>query len=104
MGTAASSILSASPSLLRLSLSTRHHGLLRPHPHAGLRLSHRRLTGLLRLRRHGIDGTGIRIRNGIWHALWHGYDGRPWTRHWLRNAHVWRIRLWPGHVRTLLLD
>merc|ERR1712012_697961 len=102
MGTAASSILSASPPLFRRhSLSTRHHGLLRPHPYAGLRLPHRRLTGLLRLRRHGIDGNGNGIRNWIRHALWHGHDGWLWT--WLRNAHVWRIRLWPGHVRTLLL-
>merc|ERR1711963_957431 len=94
MGTAASSILSASPSLLRRqSLSTRHHGLLRPHPYAGLRLPHRRLTGLLRLRRLWL-GNGI--RNGIRNALRHGHDG------WLWTART-RSRLRHGHLRTLLL-
>merc|ERR1712122_452983 len=101
MGTAASSILSASPSLLRLSLST-HHGLLRPPPYAGLRLPHRRLTGLLRLRRPWIDG---RVRT-VWHghAFWRvRNDGRLRTHAILRRLRrIRRIR--HGHVRTLLLD
>merc|ERR1712122_384450 len=82
MGTAASFILSASPSLVRLSLSTRHHGLLRPYPYAGLRLPHRRLSGLLR--RLWLDGNGNGVRNWIRHALWHGHDGWLWTRLRLR--------------------